>query len=89
MRGKLTSGVLLLQDNVPAHTSQVAMNAATECGFEILPHPPYSPSMTTDFYLCPKMKSHLRGTQYGGNEGIIEAVNKYLGTRKRPYTLKG
>ena len=23
----------------PAHTSQVAMTAATECGFEVLPHP--------------------------------------------------
>ena len=38
---KLTHGVLLLQDNAPAHTSQVAMAAASECGFEILPHPPY------------------------------------------------
>ena len=32
--GKLTCGVLLLQENVPAHTSKVAMTAATECGFE-------------------------------------------------------
>ena len=38
-RGKLTLGVLLLQDNAPTHTSQVATTAATECGFEILPHP--------------------------------------------------
>ena len=37
-RGKLTRGVLLLQDNSPAHTSRVAMTAATECGFEVLPH---------------------------------------------------
>ena len=29
-RGKMTRGVLLLQDNAPAHTSQVAMTAATE-----------------------------------------------------------
>ena len=28
-RGKLTRVVLLLQDNAPAHTSQVAMTAAT------------------------------------------------------------
>ena len=35
-QGKLTCGVLLLQDNTPAHMSQVAMTAATECGFEIL-----------------------------------------------------
>ena len=38
-RGKLTRGVLLLQNNAPAHMSQVAMTAVTECEFEILPHP--------------------------------------------------
>ena len=42
-RRKLTRGFLLLQDNAPSHTSQVAISAAIECGFEILPHPPYSP----------------------------------------------
>ena len=63
MRGKLTRGVLLLQDNAPAHKTQVAMTAANECGFEILPHPVYSPGMAPcDFYLFPKLKSHLRGT---------------------------
>ena len=36
---KLTCGFLLLQDNAPAHMSQVTMTAATVCGFEILPHP--------------------------------------------------
>ena len=62
--GKLTCGVLLLQDNAPAYTSQVVMTATIECGFEILPHPPYSPDMApSDFYLFPKLKSHLRGTQ--------------------------
>ena len=40
-RGKLTCDVLLLQDNAPAHTSQVAMPAMTECGFKTLFHPPY------------------------------------------------
>ena len=67
---KLTCGVLLLQDNVPANTSQVAMTVATECEFKSLPHPPYSPNMTpSDFYLFPKLKYHLRGAQYESNEG--------------------
>ena len=84
--GKLTCGVLLLQDNSPAHTSQVAMTAATECGFEILPHPPYSPDMApSDFYLFPKLKSYLRGTQYGSNKGVIEAVTKYLGDQEKAF----
>ena len=39
--GQLTCGVLLLQDNALTHTSQVAMTAATEFGFESLLHPPY------------------------------------------------
>ena len=29
-RGELTCGVLILQDDAPAHTSQVVMTAATE-----------------------------------------------------------
>ena len=83
----MTSGVLLLQDNAPAHTSQVAMTAATECGFEILPHPPYSPDMApSDVYLFPKLKSHIRGTQFKSNKYII---NEYLGDQEKAFYFKG
>ena len=62
------------------------MASATECGFKILPHPTYSPDMApSDFYLFPKMKSHLRGTQYGSNEGVIEGVNEYLGDHEKAF----
>ena len=89
-RGKLTLGILLLQDNVPAHTLQVAMTAATECGFEVLPHPPYSPDVTpSDFCLFPKLKSNLRGTQFGSNEGVIAAVNEYLEDQEKDFCLEG
>ena len=46
---------------------------------EILPNPPFShDSAPSDFYLCPILISHLRGTQYGSGEGVMEAVNEYL-----------
>ena len=78
-RGKMSRGVLLLQDNAPVHMSQAAMTAATECEFEILPHSPYSTDMAPSyFYLFPKLKSHHRGEQYGSNEGVIEAIKEYL-----------
>ena len=42
------------------------MVAVTECGFESLPHSPYSPDMDpSDFYLFQMFKSHLCGAQYG------------------------
>ena len=58
---KLTQGVLFLQDNALAHTSQVAMVAATRCSFKFLPHPPYSPDLAIlDFYLFPNLKTSFR-----------------------------
>ena len=46
-----------LQYNAPAHTSQVAMAAATECGFEVLRHPPYSPAPS----ICPMAEKYVIG----------------------------
>ena len=36
-------------------------------------------------YLFPKLKSHHRGTQYGSNEGAIEAVREYLRDQERSF----
>ena len=35
------------------------------------------------FYLSP------RGTQYGSNEGVIEAVNEYLGDQEKAFYFEG
>ena len=87
---KTGSGVRLLRDNAPAHASQVAMSAVTECEFEFLPHPPYSPDMAPSyFYLFPKLESHLRGIQYGHNEGVTEAGNEYLGKKENCFYFEG
>jgi len=37
--------MLLLLDNAPAHTSGVATSTVAQCGYELLPHPPYSPDL--------------------------------------------
>ena len=85
-QGKLTLRVPLLQDNAPALTLQVAMTAATEYGFEILPHPTYSPDMAhSDFYLFPNLKFHLIGTQHGSIEGVIDAVNEYMWDQEKAF----
>ena len=55
--GKLTKGVLLHQDNAPAHKSLVAMSAVHDCGFELIDHPPYSPNLAPlDYFLFPNLK---------------------------------
>ena len=36
-----------------------------------------------------KLKSHHCGTQYGSNEGVIEAVNEYLGDQENVLYFEG
>jgi histone-lysine N-methyltransferase SETMAR len=89
-RGKLTQGVLLLCDNAPVHTSQVATVAATDCGFEIIPYPPYSPDLApSDFYMFPKLKTKLRGSRFGSNECVLEAVNELFEDQNIEFYFEG
>lgn len=74
-RGKISRGVRLLQDNAPPHKSTVAVAKAIDCGFELLPHPPYSPDLApSDFHLFPHMKKNLRGRVFGTDEETKKAV---------------
>lgn len=70
---------LLLQGNMPIHTAPVAADEAVNSGFELLPHPPYSPALApSDLFLFPKHKSYLRGGYFGNNDQIISAVQEFF-----------
>ena len=50
-RGKLSKGGMLQQDNARVHTCKVAMDAVERNGYELIPHPVYSPVLApTDFF---------------------------------------
>ena len=56
-QGKLSYGVLLQHDNARVHTCKVAMDAVERNGYELIPHPVYSPDLAPrDFFLFPNLK---------------------------------
>jgi transposase len=58
------------------------VNLLKSWGWEILPHPPYSPDLApSDFYLFPKMKKHLRGQRFHTSEDVQNEVKKWLRTQ--------
>ena len=64
-------GVKLLQDNAPAHTSEVVKTFLENKGVELLPHPPYSPDLAPcDFWLFPNLKKHLQGRRYRSRNAV-------------------
>ena len=45
--------------------------------------------LPSDFNLFPKLKSHLRGTQLGSNEGVIAAMNEFSEDQEKDFYLEG
>ncbi|XP_076049161.1 histone-lysine N-methyltransferase SETMAR-like [Oratosquilla oratoria] len=76
-RDMLTKGVRLLADTAPAHSSQAAVVEARRCGYEVLPHPPYSPDLAlNDFFLLPEMKNPLRSRRLDDTDDVIQVVEQ-------------
>jgi len=58
--GKITKGVLFLQDNALAHQAQATQKKLAYLGFQCLDHPPYSPDLIpSDYHLFPGLKKQL------------------------------
>ncbi len=88
--GKLKKGVLLLQDNAPVHTACVATTAAAKLGFELLPHPPYSPDLApSDFFLFPKLKAEISGRRFKSNDEVIDAVEGFFESQDKQFFSDG
>ncbi|EYB92686.1 hypothetical protein Y032_0191g1317 [Ancylostoma ceylanicum] len=89
-RGKVTRGILLLQDNAPVHRSKVAVAAARACGFELLSHPPYSPDLAPSVYfLFGNLKQHLRETRFRDENELKSAVESFFDSCDKNFFLNG
>jgi histone-lysine N-methyltransferase SETMAR len=63
-------------DNAPVHTSRVAQEKIHAAGFDVIPHPPYSPDLApSDYCLFGELKKQLRGRHFSDADDLQEAVN--------------
>jgi len=57
-----------------------------ELGYELIPHPPYSPDLIPyDYFLFPNLKTWLNGKKFSSNEEVILAVNEYFADFETAY----
>lgn len=77
--GMLSKKVLFHQDNAPVHTAAKSIAQIYNCGFELLPHPPYSPDLApSDYHLFPNLKKHLAGRKLSTDIEVQETVTEYF-----------
>lgn len=71
--------ILFHQDNAPCHKSMKTMAKLNELGFDLLPHPPYSPDLApSDYWLFADLKKMLQGKRFGSNEEVIAETEAYF-----------
>ena len=89
-RGLLKKGVLLLHDDARPHTARRTIETITDLGFEVLPHPPYSPDLApSDFHLFGPLKEALSGRKFHSDDEVQEAVHSWLKGRPKSFFASG
>ncbi len=87
--GMLEKGVIILH-NCRVHTVRVTIEVLTKYGWEILPHPAYSPDMSPcDYDLNPKLKESMRGTRFGNTQELIARLTQEIRRMNKEALLDG
>ena len=82
----LQSGLILHQDNAPAHKAKLVQEILQKLNIETLTHPPYSPDLAScDFCLFPVLKDSLWGTRYENREELTQAMTGSLRVMSRDW----
>lgn len=83
-------GPILLHDNARPHVSIQTVNKLKELGYEVLPHPPYSPDLSpTDYHFFRSLDNFLRGKFFTDDLDIKNAFSEFLSTRDTNFFKSG
>ncbi|PNF41780.1 hypothetical protein B7P43_G02607, partial [Cryptotermes secundus] len=71
--------IIILHDNARLHAARLTLEAIAKMGWEVLPHPSYSPDMApSNCHLFGFVKDQLRGQRFETGEAIQKAVRRCL-----------
>jgi histone-lysine N-methyltransferase SETMAR len=78
-RELLSKTVLLRHGNSRPFAAAATIETIQKLNFELLPHPPFSPHLVpSDYHLFGSLKKELRGSRFGSDEKVKQAVRTWL-----------
>jgi len=70
-----------LHDNAPSQNATIVKQFLTQRKVTVLDHPPYLPDLApADYFLFPKVKSHLKGSLFDSISDIQKSMKSTLNT---------
>ena len=83
-------GVIFHQDNARPHTSLVTRKKLLELGWEVMPHPPYSPDLApSDYHLFRSLQNHLNGKKFDSNEAVKNELIQIFPSKNHTFYERG
>ena len=80
----------LQQDNARVHTCKVAMDAVERNGYELIPHPAYSPDLAPiDFFQFPNLKTDICGLHFRSDEEVVTTVEEWVNGKDPDFFSSG
>ena len=78
--------VMFLQDNARPHIANITKNKIIELGWELLPHPAYSPDVSpSDYHLFLSLDNHMRGKQFRNEEALKDEVTLFFNNKNEEF----
>lgn len=82
--------IIFHHDNARPHIAQPVKNYLENSGWEVLPHPPYSPDIApSDYHLFRSMQNALSGIRFTSIEGIKNWIDSFLASKNEQFFWRG
>jgi len=89
-RGVDTVSTKFLHDNARPHVAKITSQKIEELGWELLPHPPYSPDLApSDYHLFRSMQHSLAEKKFENREEVQIWVTNYFESQPAEFFARG
>ena len=88
--GKGPRHVILLHDNARLHTEKMTTALLDSLGWQVLPHPAYSPDLApSDFYLFRSLQHHLTDNHFKTIDDVNNSITEFINSKPPSFYREG